>query len=1003
MSKVIKWYRGIIGVFLIALVTGLVSQAQSNPLITTIEVSPDGSKIIGAGNDFLRVWDSATGQVLVDLEPYISGFFVLDVSWNPESTRFATASDSEMVQIWSAGETNVPIGTLLAEITPPYHGLSLVSSVEWSPDSQLLAIGIFNQAPGLQIWSATTYELLEEFPALIEVEDIDWHPQSQNLLASVSAYGGVRIWNINNPTETPPLVCNTCPYNPEALDSAVAWSNDGTRLAIGSSDGRVIVVNYTSDTAITTFETGDWVLDLVWSSDDQYILTANNAADVQIWDSFTGESLGTIAYNSYAVGFNPLNQVVIYTDNLDTSFSNISTPLSDIIQLCDMTVATADSAALVNTIINANSAGSAQTLCLEGTYTLTAANNSSSDGANGLPVITGDITLYGMGTDASIIRDSNAPAFRILKVETGAHLSLNNLTIAQGNAGSTQSGGGIRNLGTLDVLNSTIRDNTASSGGGIRNNNNATLSISNSLFQNNIAIGSGGAIYSNVGSSTSISNSQFLNNQANLNTDGGGALLMNGASLSIDGSHFEGNTSRNGAALLILQVTGANPAQISNSEFLNNQAQNQGGAIHLYAGTANFENLSFTGNTAISHGGAIRNVGNLTISNSNFSNNYGGNSGGGAISNAGSLTIDNSQFVGNSISSTSGLGGTIFNESSLSFSNSSITGGTVSGNHARHGGALYSSLGTNTLSNVSINGLSALLNGGAIRIDGSASLSAVGLSLSNNIADYGGALANNTGTIQFSNGYLQNNQARVRGGAIDTSQITNSFLHYNCIEGNTAPSSSAIYSNVQSFDAANNWWGLVTGPSAGAVNSKLTTQPFINSDCQTAISGGGQSLLSTMSSSTSLASITLPYSSNFDEVLSLQGSGAWTLNTIAGRSGGAWVLDATIPNTQSMLITPFLLNLGNQQNPSLRFWHRGNLVSSDTVYLEVQASGGSTWTILGTYAGLNSIWTQVTVNLSAYRNQSIQLRWRFQSADAEATGSRSIDYAIDDLEVSNRR
>jgi hypothetical protein len=62
----------------------------------------------------------------------------------------------------------------------------------------------------------------------------------------------------------------------------------------------------------------------------------------------------------------------------------------------------------------------------------------------------GNITLHGLGSGATITRSSDAPAFRIAKVGAGGRLVLNNITV---------SGGGIRNLGTLELVNSTMPDN----------------------------------------------------------------------------------------------------------------------------------------------------------------------------------------------------------------------------------------------------------------------------------------------------------------------------------------------------------------------------------------------------------------------------------------------------------------------------------------------------------------------------------------------------------------
>ena len=49
-------------------------------------------------------------------------------------------------------------------------------------------------------------------------------------------------------------------------------------------------------------------------------------------------------------------------------------------------------------------------------------------GPNGLPSITGDITLVGLGSGAIITRDSNAPDFRLFNVTASGSLTLENVS-----------------------------------------------------------------------------------------------------------------------------------------------------------------------------------------------------------------------------------------------------------------------------------------------------------------------------------------------------------------------------------------------------------------------------------------------------------------------------------------------------------------------------------------------------------------------------------------------
>ncbi len=89
-------------------------------------------------------------------------------------------------------------------------------------------------------------------------------------------------------------------------------------------------------------------------------------------------------------------------------------------------------------------------------YNLTAVDNVT-DGANGIPSITSDITIVGNG--AIIERGSGAPAFRLFHVAANGSLTLEDLTVSGGNASGAapgDDGGAIYNRGTLILTKGSI-------------------------------------------------------------------------------------------------------------------------------------------------------------------------------------------------------------------------------------------------------------------------------------------------------------------------------------------------------------------------------------------------------------------------------------------------------------------------------------------------------------------------------------------------------------------
>ncbi len=144
---------------------------------------------------------------------------------------------------------------------------------------------------------------------------------------------------------------------------------------------------------------------------------------------------------------------------------------------------------LVNAIKTANALGAPCTINLfsNGVYTLTKADNWEY-GPNGLPQISGNVTINGRG--ATILRASNSPAFRFFYVSGGLSskyhtglptgtLALVNLTLSGGEAvggngvgqggGGAGMGGAIFNQGCLTLTGVTITGSAALGGSCLTN------------------------------------------------------------------------------------------------------------------------------------------------------------------------------------------------------------------------------------------------------------------------------------------------------------------------------------------------------------------------------------------------------------------------------------------------------------------------------------------------------------------------------------------------------
>jgi len=142
--------------------------------------------------------------------------------------------------------------------------------------------------------------------------------------------------------------------------------------------------------------------------------------------------------------------------------------------------------ALIGAIHTANATSGTHTLVLSRgcTYTLTATDNADATGDNGLPKITGHLTINGQ---AAILERQAAADFRFFQAENTAVLIISDLTLKNGrNAADNKiDGGAIFNNGaTLNISGCTFNGNYAGCGGAIYSPSGA-LNITNSTFSGN--------------------------------------------------------------------------------------------------------------------------------------------------------------------------------------------------------------------------------------------------------------------------------------------------------------------------------------------------------------------------------------------------------------------------------------------------------------------------------------------------------------------------------------
>ena len=397
----------------------------------------------------------------------------------------------------------------------------------------------------------------------------------------------------------------------------------------------------------------------------------------------------------------------------------------------------------------------------------------------------------------------------------------NNTAFGKGNMTPNNNNGGALVVSQVSKFNEPITGtisgskftNNKAQYGGAAYFNKGFVTITDSVFENNIATAEGGAVGFSRASVkdlvVSINNSSFVGNKAPV----AGAIFTNVDS-KITNSNFTKNTASKGGA--VLNENGAK-LTVDNSTFKDNAADSYGGAV-LNNGELIVTNSVFDANDILNRGSAGVDYGGaaiynwenakLDISKSNFTNNIKNYVNGdrlvGAVTTIGNATIRDSYFVNNSgrwggaLAATGGVSGSAINTIS-------VDGTKFVNNTALYGGAMFVWASNYTISNSVFDNNSAFgkgdmspndNNGGALIVTQDyipVSGKIVNSNFTNNKAQYGGAAWINEGTVDIDGSNFINNTATAAAGAIyNLGDLTVSGSEF---DNNKAQFGDIIYNN----------------------------------------------------------------------------------------------------------------------------------------------------------------------------------------------------------------
>jgi WD40 repeat protein/transcriptional regulator with XRE-family HTH domain/energy-coupling factor transporter ATP-binding protein EcfA2 len=264
-----------------------------------LQFNADGTQVVtAAGDGMIRIWDAATGQVLLSV--FGSDARIKSAAFSPDGTQLATLSEGS-VQTWAIAQTDPN------EILAMQAVLDCDCMIAFSPDG--LKLAAFGGDQTVKIMDSRSGKTLLTLPDPDnQGRGLAFSPDGTRL-ATAGADHQAHVWDLVTGEELMDLSGST------ASVDRVIFSPDGSRLATFDRSGEARLWDATSGQmlfSLQVFENNTIQeinpIGISFSSDGSRLATAGGAF-IKIWDVVTGQARLTVPLDegklAYAVAFSP--------------------------------------------------------------------------------------------------------------------------------------------------------------------------------------------------------------------------------------------------------------------------------------------------------------------------------------------------------------------------------------------------------------------------------------------------------------------------------------------------------------------------------------------------------------------------------------------------------------------------------------------------------------------------------------------------------------------------
>ena len=267
--------------------------ARTNRTIDTVAFSPKGRLLLGGGFRSVDLWGGTSNNEPLAQLPRTSGS---TLALSPDGRRLVTGASLGGSSLWDTNSR---------QQVKELDGLLYTKGMAYSPDGRLF---VAISGGTLKVFDAATWAVLRQYEAGFN-SNFDCFAVSRDgtLLAGGTDNNKIIVWNLQTGAELRQV-------KGEDQIQSLAFSPDGKHIAAGGLLGGLKILNVANGAVAATLIPKGHVSPLAYSRDGRLLASIGAEGGVKLWDTTTNRVARTLAGHSSSVtsvAFSPDDKFIL--------------------------------------------------------------------------------------------------------------------------------------------------------------------------------------------------------------------------------------------------------------------------------------------------------------------------------------------------------------------------------------------------------------------------------------------------------------------------------------------------------------------------------------------------------------------------------------------------------------------------------------------------------------------------------------------------------------------